>query len=153
MLSAVDSGTAATLRPEIDAARAEAGLPPLADAKPAAKTALVVEVRLDPGLAARGQFDEGASLFVIARPVGGPPMPVAVEKHAAAKLPLTATLDDSDSPMPAQPLSALTEVEVVARISNSGNAAPQPGDLESKPLRISLPASGRVDVVITDIRR
>lgn len=153
LLAAVDANTAATLRREVDAARADAGLPPLPAAESSASADLVVGVRLDPELAARRGVDQGASVFVIARPVGGPPMPVAVEKHDAAELPLTATLDDSDSPMPTKPLSALAEVEVVARISHSGNAAPQPGDLESKPVRVRLPAPGPIEVVITDIRR
>lgn len=152
LLSTVDAATAATLRPEIEAARTAAGLPPLPAAAASASDALTVSVLLDPGLAARVRPDPAAAVFVIARPVDGPPMPVAVEKHNVADLPLTATLDDADSPMPAQPLSAWREVEVIARISRTGNATPGSGDLESKPVRIRLPASDAVEMVITDIR-
>lgn len=152
LLSQVDAGTAGTLRPEIDSARADAGLPPLPAAAPAAGAGLVVKVRLDPQLAARVRLDGAARVFVIARAVGGPPMPVAVEKRSVQDLPLVATLDDGDSPMPTQKLSALQEVELIARMSMSGNASPQPGDLESKPLRVRLPANAPLELVIADIR-
>ncbi|MNT62840.1 hypothetical protein D3C72_2006010 [compost metagenome] len=66
-------------------------------------------------------------------------MPVAVEKHRLADLPLRVTLDDADSPMPTQPLSALKEVEVFARLSASGQANRQQGDIDSPAVRVRLP--------------
>ena len=150
LLTQVDADTAATLRVQIDAARAEAGLPALPAASPAAAmpNALTVEVSLDPGLATRMRLRGDASVFVIARAPDGPPMPVAVEKHVLSELPLRVTLDDADSPMPSQKLSALTEVEVVGRISISGNAMRQDGDLESAPVRTRLPADKPVKLVL-----
>ena len=79
-------------------------------------------------------------------------MPVAVEKHSVQELPLTASLDDGDSPMPTQKLSALQEVEVIARLSASGNAIPKSGDLESQPLRVKLPAKGPVVLTLDHAR-
>src|SRR3546814_971453 len=64
-------------------------------------------------------------------------MPVAAEKHTLQDLPLTITLDDGDSPMPTQKLSDLEEVEVFARLSSSGEAMRQEGDLDSKPVRMA----------------
>ena len=64
--------------------------------------ALTVRVQLDPELASRVRLRGDASIFVIARAVGGPPMPVAVEKRSVQELPFEATLDDSDGPMPTQ---------------------------------------------------
>ena len=58
------------------------------------------------------------------------------------------TLDDSDSPMPTQKLSSLKEVELVARLSASGNAMRQEGDLESAPVRVTLPARAPVELVL-----
>lgn len=147
LLAEVDAGTAAALRPQIDAARKDAGLPSLTAAAPAA-TGLTVEVALDPGLAARARLRGDASVFVIAREPGGAPMPVAAEKHAASELPFTTTLDDADSPMPTRKLSQLHEVELVARLSASGNAMPQDGDVESAPVRVDLPAKQPVELVI-----
>jgi cytochrome c-type biogenesis protein CcmH len=147
LLAEVDANTAAALRPELDAARKDAGLPPLPAVAPAAG-ALEVAVKLDPGFASRVRLRGDAQVFVIAREPGGAPMPVAVEKHAASELPFTATLDDGDSPMPTHKLSQLREVELVARLSASGNAIPQAGDVESAPVRVTLPAKGPVELVI-----
>ncbi|MEO5963682.1 MAG: cytochrome C biogenesis protein [Thermomonas sp.] len=149
LLSQVDAPTAASLRKEIDAARSDAGLPPLT--KPAVQAltpALVVNVSLDPELAARIRLRGDAVVFVIARAVGGPPMPVAAEKHGVSELPFTASLDDSDSPMPTMKLSQMKEVELIARLSAGGSAEQQEGDLESKPVRVTLPASKPIDLVI-----
>ncbi|MFC3715388.1 tetratricopeptide repeat protein [Luteimonas soli] len=150
LLSQVDAATAATLRVQIDAARKDAGLPPLpaAEAPVASANALTVKVSLDPDFASRVRLRGDASVFVIARIPDGPPMPVAAEKHPLQALPLTITLDDGDSPMPTQKLSDLEEVEVFARLSSSGEAMRQEGDLDSKPVRVALPATGPVELVI-----
>lgn len=159
LLAQVDANAARALREQIDAARAEAGLPPLpvtdAQATQAATPttapgphALQVRVALDPGLAARARLDGSAVVFVIARVPGGSPMPIAAERHAVSELPFTATLDDADGPMPTARLSSVDEVELVARISRNGDATPQAGDLASTPVRVRLPASAPVDLVI-----
>lgn len=160
LLAQVDAKTAASLRPQIDAARKDAGLPslPVATADDAATPAatagntLTVKVQLDPELASRIRLRGDASIFVIARAVGGSPMPVAVEKHSVQELPFEATLDDGDSPMPTQKLSGLQEVEVIARMSMSGNATGETGDLESPPVRVRLPASAPVELTIGTTR-
>lgn len=170
LLPRVDAATAAALRPQIDAARADAGLPALpaaapgaaataaasataapnaaAASAPAAAGTLTVAVSLDPDFAARVRLRGDASVFVIARVPGGPPMPVAVQKHALQSLPLRVTLSDSDSPMPTQKLSQLNQVQVLARLSNSGNAMRQEGDLESAPVTVTLPTATPVELVI-----
>jgi len=153
LLAVVDAAAAAPLRAQIDAARAEAGLPPLPAAAVTASTApaqggLKVKVSIAPALAAK--IPPNASLFVIARQSGGPPMPVAVEKLAATDFPRDVVLDDGDSPMPTMKLSQLDTVDVLARISASGNAMPQPGDLEAKAK--SSDKSGVVELVIDSVR-
>ncbi|MBU8974768.1 tetratricopeptide repeat protein [Lysobacter sp. MMG2] len=153
LLAIVDAAAAAPLRAQIDAARAEAGLSPLPpSATPAASAhaqgGLTVKVTIAPELAAK--VPANASLFVIARQAGGPPMPVAVEKLPATDFPREVVLDDGDSPMPTMKLSQLDQVEVLARISASGNAMPQPGDLEAK----AKPSgkSGAIELVIDQVR-
>ena len=147
LLPQVDAKTAASLRPQIDDARVEAGLPALAPAALAAN-ALTVKVALDPDFAARVRLDGNSSVFVIARVPNGPRMPVAVEKRSLHELPLTVTLDDSDSPMPTRRLSTLREVELIARLSASGNAVRQEEDIESAPVRVLLPATGPAELRI-----
>lgn len=147
LLDQVDAATRGSLLQQINLARKEAGLSEL-DSPTVADQKLTVAVSLDPTFAAHMRLHDDASVFVIARVPGGAPMPVAVEKHAVRDLPLRVILDDSDSPMPTQKLSALSEVEVVARLSNSGNAMKQEGDVESAPVTLSLPASKPVQLVL-----
>lgn len=155
LLPDVDARTAASLRPQIADARKAAGLPPLPDAamvpmQPAATggSGLRVRVSLDPDFAARARLRGDAVVFVTARAPGGPPMPVAAERHALQDLPLDIVLDDGDSPMPTQTLSALDEVEVSARLSAGGSAARQAGDIESAKVRVKLPSDGTVELVL-----
>jgi cytochrome c-type biogenesis protein CcmH len=149
LLAQVDAATAGSLRREVDAARSAAGMPPLPPpASAGAAGPLQVRVTLDPDFAARVRLRGDATVFVIARQAGGPPMPVAAEKRGLAEVPFTATLDDADSPMPTLKLSQLSEVELVARLSVSGDAMKQEGDIESKPVRVALPAKAPVELVI-----
>jgi len=154
LLPRLEPNAAAALREQIDAARADAGLPPSTPAAPAPAAtgtagghAITVRVALAPALQARVAAGRD-TLFVIARVPGGPPMPVAVERHPAQSGPLTVTLDDADSPMPTQKLSALGEVEVFARLSASGTAMRQEGDVESAPVKVALPASEPLHITL-----
>lgn len=149
LLTQVDAATATSLRKEVDSARAAAGMPPLpAAAAIAARPGVAVDVSLDPDFAARERLRGDATVFVIARQPGGAPMPVAVEKRGVSDLPFSVTLDDGDSPMPTLKLSQLREVELVARLSETGSANRQDGDIESRPVRVTLPAKGPVELVI-----
>jgi len=66
---------------------------------------------------------------VFARAENGPRMPLAVLRSSAAALPLKFSLDDSMGPMPTVKLSSASAVRIEARVSRSGNALPQAGDL------------------------
>jgi cytochrome c-type biogenesis protein CcmH len=132
-----DSEDARIVQSNIDAARAAAAAPPgpaagsakpSPPAKPAASAALQGTVKLSPDLASK--VSAGDTLFVYARAVEGPPMPLAILRRRAADLPLSFSLDDSMAMSPATRLSAFPKVVVTARISKSGGATPQPGDLQ-----------------------
>ena len=56
-------------------------------------------------------------------------MPLAVARHQADELPLRVTLTDAMAMMPAMKLSAFPRVKVSAKVSKSGQAATQPGDM------------------------
>ena len=163
LLPQVDAATASSLRPQIAQAREAAGLPPLdasTTAAPVASTAgrtaaasatpaaggLRVRISLAPGLA--GQVDGDATVFVMARHPDGPPMPVAAERHPVSALPLEIVLDDGDSSMPTQTLSQLDAAVVSARISASGTVERNAADLESAPVRVALPSTDLVELVI-----
>jgi cytochrome c-type biogenesis protein CcmH len=90
---------------------------------------LTIRVDIDPAL--RGRVGNGDILFVYARAVEGSRVPIAIRQMPATELPVTVVLDDSTSMMPQLKLSALPEVVVGARISRSGLATPERGDLET----------------------
>ncbi len=90
--------------------------------------ALHVQVTLSPAL--KNKLSPGDVLFVYARAEQGPPMPLAVAKMEATTLPATVTLTDAMGMTPQLKLSSVPRVFVGARISKSGQAIAQPGDLE-----------------------
>lgn len=88
----------------------------------AASAGLTLKVRVELSDAVKGQVEADDSVFVFARAVGGPPMPLAVKRLKVAELPREVTLSDADAMMPQLKLSAFPTVELVARVSRAGNA-------------------------------
>jgi cytochrome c-type biogenesis protein CcmH len=86
------------------------------------------QVKLAPALAAK--VSPGDTVFVFARAEKGPRMPLAILQLKAGDLPARFSLDDSNAMAPGMKLSAFPSVMLVARISKSGNASAQSGDLE-----------------------
>lgn len=143
---------AQALAPQIAAARELAGLPAAAptpaDAAPPGP-ALEVTVQLAPELAA--QLPPGATLYVFARTVDGGGLPVAVKRLPVPEFPHTLTLSDADGLMPAQRLSQQAQVNLMARISRSGDAAAATGDFEAEPLRVDVRPGQRATLVINRV--
>lgn len=118
------SSVAAAVAAQIAQADAKAGGATVAADGPSLK----VEVSLDPALKAK--VAEGDTLFVFARAENGPPMPLAVARLQASALPASVTLTDGMGMTPQFKLSSVPRVYVAARISKSGQAIAQAGDLE-----------------------
>jgi cytochrome c-type biogenesis protein CcmH len=106
-------------------------------------------VSLAPALAA--QTAPGDTVFIFARAASGPPMPLAVLRKRVRDLPVDFALDDSMAMAPSLKLSGVAEVVVGARVSRSGNATPQAGDLQglSKPVKVG--ATGVAVVIDTQV--
>ena len=125
--------------------------PEAASAQPARRTGQPRTIRgtvtMAPGLAGKGSPTD--TLFVFAREMNGPPMPVSIVRASRKDLPFTFQLDDSTSPMPSRKLSSAGPVVIVARLSKSGQAMPQNGDLEG----MSQPVQSGVDGLTVVIDR
>jgi len=94
------------------------------------------EVALGPELLAglaKKPLPPAATVFVVAKMVNGPPMPVAVARFPAEQLTsgraVAFKLDDSQAMSPALKLSGADVVNIEARISLAGTAGRQSGDL------------------------
>lgn len=78
--------------------------------------------------AVRNQVNFADAVFIYAIAKNGPPMPLAVIRKTVQDLPISAQLDESMAMMPNKTLATADTVKVIARISKSGQAMPQPGD-------------------------
>jgi cytochrome c-type biogenesis protein CcmH len=105
-------------------------------------------VSVDPSLAAK--VDPSATLFIYAKAASGPPMPLAIQRLSASDLPLSFTLDESMSMIPAMSLAKFDQVIVGARISKSGNAIAQSGDLQVVLGPLAVGSDG-LDLVIAEV--
>jgi len=100
--------------------------PSLVQQQPAAGRQLNVQVDISAELRARA--DPSTAVFVYAKAMQGPPMPLAVRRLQLQDLPTTLTLGDADAMMPSMKLSSFEQVIVGARVSFSGNPVAQSGD-------------------------
>ncbi len=71
------------------------------------------------------------TVFIYARAWQGAKIPLAITKVQASELPLTLKLDDSMAMAPGMNLSSAEQVEIIARLSPSGNAIAQAGDWQA----------------------
>ena len=90
------------------------------------------------------------TLFVFARAVNGPPMPLAILRLQASDLPYEFSLDESMAMMPSMSMANFSQVTVGARISKSGNAIPQSGDLQGMTAAVAVGSEG-LEIVIDTI--
>jgi hypothetical protein len=105
-------------------------------------------VSLAPALSKKA--DPGASVFIYARAKQGPVMPLAIVRTTVSALPYAYQLDDSVSVMADLKLSQAGEVVVVARVSKTGDAKSQKGDLQGLSGPVA-PGSDKVDVEINAV--
>ncbi len=121
-------------------------LPAPSEPAVASMEGIMVTVDLDPTLTK--DTNPHDALFVFAQAVQGPPMPLAVVRKQVKDLPLQVALNDSMAMMPTMKLSNFKVVRIGARISKSGNAIPQSGDLEGKVEPVTVGGGSMVRVLI-----
>ncbi len=112
-------------------------------AKPAANAAATsLSGRVELATALKGKASPDDVVFIFARAVDGPRMPLAAKRARVADLPLDFVLDDSLAVMPGANLSSAQQVRVEVRISKSGTATPGTGDLTGKSEAVKPGAKG-----------
>ena len=126
------------------------GKPPGPQAAAPQAAALRGTVRIAPTL--KGKFGPEDTVFIYARAADGPPMPLAVQRVKARELPVSFALDDAMAMSPGMELSAHPRVVVTARVSKSGGATPQPGDLQGASAPVANNASGVTVLIDTVVR-
>ena len=96
---------------------------------PSVSSALNVSGQISLSAALKAKVSPNDAVFVYATPANGDRMPLAIMKTTVSQLPLNFMLDDSTAMTPERKLSMAGEVLVKVRVSKSGNAMPQSGDL------------------------
>lgn len=148
---AAATGMASQITETLASARARLGQQATALATTAPAALIRVRIRVDRSLA--GDYSADDTVYVFARALQGPPMPVAVVKRRAGELPFTVELDDQSSVMPTLKLSDVAEVAVTARISRHGGPEARPGDLEAVAVPVRMGGKARDVELLINSRR
>jgi cytochrome c-type biogenesis protein CcmH len=96
-----------------------------------------------------GKASLSDTVFIFARAPQGPRMPVAIIRRQVKDLPFSFSLDDSHAMAPDMNLSRFPEVVIGARISKSGSATPQSGDLQGASAPVKVGAANVAIVIDT----
>lgn len=113
----------------------------------AASQGAIVSAAIELGQAAANAVDLNATVFIIARDPAQPRPPIAAVRRRVAELPVIVTLGDSDAMVQGRLLSGFSELEIVARVSMSGQPVAQPGDWYGE--KIVRPSeTGEISIVI-----
>ena len=133
---------ATSLPPQAPAAASSAGA--TASVSSGTQAGLNITGRISLAAALKDKASPADMVYVYASPANGDRMPLAIFKSTVAKLPLNFTLDDSTAMLPERKLSGAGEVILKARISKSGNAIPQSGDLTGTLGPVKVGAKGLI---------
>ena len=100
-----------------------------------------------PVVSAAIELAPDATLFVFARDPARPSPPLAAVRRRVSELPAVIAIADSDAMIPGRPLSEFSELEIVARVSMSGQPIAQPGDWYGE-TTVRPAESGEISIVI-----
>jgi len=119
-------------------------------ASDAATLASAVSGRVELSPALRAQTTPEETVFIFARAVNGPRMPLAVQRVRVADLPYDFKLDDSQAMSPQNRISSAQELRIEVRVSKSGQAMPGKGDLTGQS-GIVKPGSENIRVLVDQV--
>lgn len=143
-----DTDEARAIQGSISEARSKGGLA-ASSALPAVGKGISGKIELSADL--KSKIKPGDIVMVIARKPGER-MPVAVLKVAATDFPMGFTLNDALAMNPSAPLSQLSEASIEVRISKTGMAKPEAGDLISTAQTIKVGAKD-VRLLVDQVRQ
>lgn len=109
----------------------------------------VVTVRVTLGESAVSEIRADATVFIIARDPAQPSPPIAAVRRRAAELPLYVAIGDSDAMVSGRVPSAFAQLEIVARVSVSGQPMAQSGDWFGQQT-VSTAESNEVSIIIDE---
>lgn len=104
-------------------------------------------VRIDPSLVNAVSMRD--TVFVFARAVNGPRMPLAALRRQVSDLPFEFELDDSMAMTPQAKLSDYEHIVIGVRVSGSGDASAREGDLEGFSEVVKPGAADVVPVIVS----
>ncbi len=111
------------------------------------KTVVQVSVNLDSKLKSKASPDD--TVFIFARAVQGPPMPLAIVKKQVKDLPITVSLNDAMAMVPDMTMSNFQQIYIGARVSKSGDATPKSGDLQGRSTPINTGKAQNIKITIS----
>ncbi len=141
------SDFAKSLASSIEEAKAAAGTNNITPSNATAVGGVAASIQgtlsLSPDLKIKVAPEDTVFIFARAEPTSpnAPRMPLAILKRKASEFPMAFTLDDSTAMSNELKISKFEAVVVSARISKSGNAFPQSGDLIAQSIRVKVGAS------------
>jgi cytochrome c-type biogenesis protein CcmH len=112
-----------------------------------------IKLLVDISAELKAKASPDTTVFVYAKAMQGPPMPLAVRKLRLGDLPVSVTLGDDDAMMPSMKLSSFDQVIVGARVSSSGNPVAQSGDFYTEQAAVdSTNPPAQINLTIDQIK-
>jgi len=153
-----DSKDKQQISANIGEVRSLMGMPPMViqESEPQAVDEMAMsDARIQGTVSLGGAVAANASpedtVFVFARAAQGPRMPLAIIRKKVKDIPFEFTLDDSLAMNPTMRLSSVPEVVVGARVSKTGNAMPQPGDMQGMSSVLKVSSTEPVNLIINEL--
>lgn len=144
--SEIHEGLKRLIKDAMSQTQARSGEVPVVEEKSQKIVSINVKVSLSDEL--KDQTDPEDIVFIFAKAVQGPPIPLAVKKLQVKDLPVTIVLDDSLAMRPDLKISAHDQVLINARISITGNPIATIGDLQSTAVETNTASSEVIEILI-----
>jgi cytochrome c-type biogenesis protein CcmH len=112
-----------------------------------------IKVRVSINDELKQQLEEGDAVFVLAKAMSGPVMPLAAMRILAKDLPQDIILNDSLGMVPGLALSQFAQVQIIARVAKGGQPMANPGDFQGTLKPVDVTSGDVVELVIDQVVR